>query len=86
MEKKQFKFVEPDVSRKEMIDVLVKGLERPLTEQEVKIIHWLGDSDYEARGVLLDLFKELNSKIEFYKKEEPESKFYKASDGHSFIK
>lgn len=55
-------------------------------DQEVKTIHWLGDWDYETRGVLLDLFKDLKSKIEFYKEDELEKDFYKATDGHSILK
>lgn len=58
-EKKQYKFVDPQESRREMAQILIKGLERSLTEQEIKTIYWLGDTDYETRGVLLDLFKEL---------------------------
>ncbi|WP_286231279.1 hypothetical protein [Neobacillus mesonae] len=48
----------------EMVITLSKGLKRALTEQEVRIIYWLGDCDYETRGVILDLFKELGEKIE----------------------
>lgn len=44
-----------------MMTVLVKGLGRNLTEQENKTIHWLGDTDYETRGGLLDLFKEFSN-------------------------
>lgn len=47
-----------------MIEVLVKGLGRKLTEQEIETIFWLGDADYQTRGVLLDLFKELAEKGE----------------------
>jgi hypothetical protein len=56
---KQYKFVDPNVTRQEMAKVLIKGLDRYLTEQEVKLIHWLGDCEFETRGVLLDIFKEL---------------------------
>jgi hypothetical protein len=56
---KQYKFVEPSETRKEMVNVLVKGLGRSITDQEAKTLYWLGDTDYETRGVLIDLFKEL---------------------------
>lgn len=64
---KLYPFVEPNVTRQELIKILVKGLERSLTEQETRFIHWLGDCDYETRGVIVDLFKEMGKKIEFYK-------------------
>lgn len=66
---KQYKFVDPQVTRREMAQVLIKGLDRSLTEQEVSAIHWLGDTDYTTRGVLLDLFKELNERIEYFKED-----------------
>lgn len=56
---KQYKFIDPDITRNQMVEVLVKGLGRKLTDQEIKIVFWLGDTEYETRGVLLDLFKEL---------------------------
>lgn len=59
---KQYKMVDPMMTREQMEKVLVEGLGRTLTEQESKIIYWLGDCDYETRGVLLDLFKELTEK------------------------
>lgn len=59
---KKYKFVEPEETREEMITVLVKGLGRSLTQQEARIIHWLGYCEYETRGVILDLFKELSEK------------------------
>jgi hypothetical protein len=61
---KQYRFVEPNVTRQEMSKTLTKGLGRALTQQEANIIYWLGDCDYETRGVLLDLFKELVEKGE----------------------
>ncbi|WP_404470636.1 hypothetical protein [Sutcliffiella horikoshii] len=57
-----YKFVDPQVTRREMVQVLTKGLGRSLTEQEINTIHWLGDCEYQTRGVLLDLFKELVEK------------------------
>lgn len=59
---KKYKFVEPQESRREMVKVLTEGLGRPLTEQEINTIHWLGDCEYQTRGVLLNLFKELAQK------------------------
>ncbi|WP_078430998.1 hypothetical protein [Alkalihalobacterium alkalinitrilicum] len=59
---KFYPFVKPGETRKEMVRVLTKGLERSITDQEAKIIYWLGDCDPETRGVLLDLFKELSEK------------------------
>lgn len=56
---KQYKFVEPRVTQMEMAKILVKGLGRALTDQEAKTIHWLSNCEYETRGVLTDLFKEL---------------------------
>lgn len=64
---KQYKYVDPDVTRKEMIEVLVKALGRKLTDQEVSMVHWLGDCSYESRGVILDLFKEMAERIEYFK-------------------
>lgn len=55
------KFEEPQVSRREMAEVLVKGLGRKLTDQEIETIYWLGDSE---REVILDFFKELVKKQE----------------------
>lgn len=66
---KKYKFLEPQVTRREMAQVLIKALDRSLTEQEIKTIHWLGDTEFETRGVLLDLFKELNERIEYFKKD-----------------
>lgn len=57
--KKRYQFVDPNVSRQELAKVLIRGLGRSLTDQEIKTIYWLGDCEYETRGVLLDLFKEL---------------------------
>jgi len=59
MSDKFYKYVDPDITRNEMKKVLVRSLGRELTDQELKTIHWLGDCDYETRGVLLDLFKEM---------------------------
>lgn len=57
--KKVYKFVEPAVTRQEFSQTLVKGLGRALTEQEAKTLHWLSECEFETRGVILDLFKEL---------------------------
>lgn len=62
--KKQYEFMEPGVTRNKMIEILVRGLGRALTEQEVRVIYWLGDCEYETRGVLTDLFEELMNKEE----------------------
>lgn len=59
---KQYKFVEPEETLEEMIDTLSKGLKRALTEQEMKVVCWLSDCNYETRGVLLDLFKKLSER------------------------
>lgn len=59
---KQYRFVEPEETLEEMVYTLSKGLKRALTEQEMKTIYWLSDCNYETRGVLLDLFKELSEK------------------------
>jgi hypothetical protein len=56
---KFYPFVEPEVTREEMISILSKGLKRELTDQEMKTLFWLSDCDYETRGVLTDFFKEL---------------------------
>lgn len=64
---KKYEFVEPEVTRDEMVNVLVKGLERSLTDQEVRTINWLSDCEYITRVVLLDLFKEMKDKIDYYK-------------------
>lgn len=61
--KKQYKFEESAVTTTKMIDVLVEGLGRPLSEQEIQTIYWLGGTEYTTRGVLLDLFNELNKRI-----------------------
>jgi hypothetical protein len=67
--KKQHKFVEPEVTRKEIGHTLIKALERDLTEQEVNTIYWLGDCDYETRGVITDLFKEMLERINYFKED-----------------
>ncbi|RJR23621.1 hypothetical protein C4578_04065 [Candidatus Microgenomates bacterium] len=59
---KNYKFVDPQVTRREMVEVLTKGLGRRLTKPEIDTIHWLGDCEYKTREVLLDLFKELANK------------------------
>ncbi|MBL4951028.1 hypothetical protein JK635_02085 [Neobacillus sp. YIM B02564] len=59
---KQYQFIEPEETKKEMVNVLVKGLERALTDQEIRIIYWLSECEYQTRGVILDLFKELSEK------------------------
>lgn len=64
MADKFYKFVDPDVTREQMTKVLVRVLNRKLTEQEIRIIYWLGNTEPETRGVLLDLFKELTNEIE----------------------
>jgi hypothetical protein len=56
---KQYQFIEPKETLEEMVNVLVKGLDRLLTDQEVKTLYWLSECEYETRGVILDLFKEL---------------------------
>ncbi|PLS04045.1 hypothetical protein [Neobacillus cucumis] len=56
---KQNKFVDPKVTREEMVKVLVKGLGRSLTDIEAKKLFWLSETFYETRGVILDIFKEL---------------------------
>lgn len=60
----EYKFVDPDVTCEQMVEVLVKGLNRKLTDQEIRKIYWIGDTESETRGVLLDLFKELTGEIE----------------------
>ncbi|ADU30390.1 hypothetical protein [Evansella cellulosilytica] len=59
-----YMFEEPNKTRKDMAEVLVKGLGRSLTDLEARIIYWLGDCCPDTRGVLLDLFKEYNKEIE----------------------
>jgi hypothetical protein len=66
---KQHKFVDPEVTRQEIGKTLIKALERDLTEQEVRTIYWLGDCDYETRGVITDLFKELLERINYFKED-----------------
>lgn len=61
-QKKIYKFVEPHITRLELANVLAKGLGRALTEQEAKTLHWLSECEFETRGVILDLFKELVKK------------------------
>jgi hypothetical protein len=45
-----------------MTKVLEEGLDRVLTVQELKTVHWLSDTENETRGVILDLFKDLSKK------------------------
>lgn len=59
---KQYNWVEPEIHEKEMIAVLTKGLGRPLTDLEIRKINWFSNCEYDTRGVLLDLFKELTNK------------------------
>lgn len=66
---KQNKFVDPQVTRREMAQVLTRSLGRSLTDQEIETIYWLGDTEYKTREVLLDLFKELYERIEYFKKD-----------------
>lgn len=61
---KLYRCVDPDVTRKELVKILSKGLGRALTQQEANTVHWLGDCSFETRGILLDLFKELVEKQE----------------------
>lgn len=59
---KQYQFIEPSETSKEMAEVLVKGLGRALTQQEADTLYWLSECEYVTRGVILDLFKELSNK------------------------
>lgn len=59
---KRYQFVEPEETRKEMVEVLVKGLGRALTQQEADTLYWLSECEYTTRGVILDLFKEISNK------------------------
>lgn len=61
---KEYRFVDPQVTRQKMSKTLVKGLGRALTQQEANTIYWLSECEYETRGILLDLFKELVEKKE----------------------
>lgn len=65
----KYKFVEPKETRQEMLEILVKALERSLTDDEVKIIYLLGDADDQTRGVLLNLFQELKQRIDYFKED-----------------
>ncbi|MBT2721426.1 hypothetical protein [Bacillus sp. ISL-46] len=56
---KFYRYVAPSVTCKDLTLTLVNGLGRALTEQETRTIDWLCDTDYETRGVLSDLIKEL---------------------------
>lgn len=67
---KKYKFEEPTITRQKMASVLIKGLDRSLTDQELKTIFWLGDCDYETKGILLDLFAELSARVDYFKEEE----------------
>lgn len=58
-EEKIYSWVEPYVTRQELIQILVKGLERAFTHQEARILIRICESDCETRSVILDLFKEL---------------------------
>jgi hypothetical protein len=58
-EGKKYSWVEPYVTKTELIETLVKGLDRALTHQEASVTNWICDCDTETRGILLDLFKEL---------------------------
>ena len=62
-------FVDPEETRQEIAKVLVKGLERSLTEEEARIVYWLGDADLSTREVILNLFWELEQRIEYFKEE-----------------
>lgn len=53
---------EPQQTHRELYKVLSEGLGRGLNDQELSTIHWLGDCEYQTRGVILDLFKELAAK------------------------
>lgn len=66
---KQYTFVEPSETREEITKTLMKALERSLTEQEVKTIYWLGDCEYETRGILTSFFNELLERIEYFKED-----------------
>jgi hypothetical protein len=66
---KQYKFIEPDTTRQEIGRTLIKALERDLTEQEFRTIYWLGDCDFETRGVITDLFKEMLERINYFKED-----------------
>jgi hypothetical protein len=62
MGNKFYPYVEPEETLEQMVYTLSKGLKRALTEQEMRIIYWLSDTNYETRGILLDLFKELSER------------------------
>jgi len=61
---KQYKFVDPGVTRKELNLLFAKHLDRSLTQDEADTLYWLSECEYKSRAVILDLFKELASKIE----------------------
>lgn len=58
-EEKIYSWVEPYVTRQELIQTLVKGLDRTLTHQEARILNRICDCDCETRSVILELLKEL---------------------------
>jgi hypothetical protein len=61
---KRYNVRDSNVVRRDLVQVLEKGLGRSLTGQELMVIYWLGDFEYETVGVLSDLFKELTEKKE----------------------
>lgn len=56
---KYSKYIDENVAFDELVDVLKKGLERDLTELEMRKMKWFSDCDYETIGVFIDLLKEL---------------------------
>ena len=58
----KYQFVEPNITREQLSIILSKGLKRALTQQEANTIYWLSECDYETRGILTDLFRELVEK------------------------
>jgi hypothetical protein len=58
-DEKGYLWVDPYVTRQELIQLLVKGLDRPLKYQEVRILNWICDLDSQSRRVITELMKEL---------------------------
>ncbi|MCB5238914.1 hypothetical protein [Niallia circulans] len=66
----KYKTEDPMFTRQKLASILIKGLDRALTEQEIKTIYILGDCDHETKGVLLSLLEELAARVDYFKEED----------------
>ena len=54
------KYIDEDISYRDLKAEIEKGLGRALTDKEDKTIKWLAGWGYDTVGTMVSIFKELN--------------------------